>query len=139
MKPLILLVEDNPDDEELTLRALRSHTGPLEVAVARGGQEALERLAGARKLDRMPAVVLLDLKLPGLDGLGVLRRVRSQPATAHLPVVVLTSSREQRDVDASYQLGANSYIQKPIDSLAFTEAVRAIGRYWLGLNVAPCR
>jgi two-component system response regulator len=139
MKPLILLVEDNPDDVELTLRALKAHAGPLEVEVARGGQEALERLVGTRRLDRMPAVVLLDLKLPGLDGLGFLRRVRSQPATAHLPVVVLTSSREERDVDACYQLGANSYVQKPIDSVAFAEAVRALGRYWLDLNILPCR
>jgi two-component system response regulator len=136
-KQIILLVEDNPDDVELTLRVLNSHHIANEVMVARDGVEALELLHGTpdRAPGRMPSVVLLDLKLPKLDGLEVLRRIRAEPATARLPVVIMTTSREERDVVASYELGANSYVQKPVGFEAFAEAVRFLGLYWLLLNV----
>jgi CheY-like chemotaxis protein len=135
----ILLVEDNPDDVELTLRVLKTHNLANEVMVARDGVEALELLygGGGRGPGRLPTVVLLDLKLPKLDGLEVLRRIRAEPATAHLPVVVMTTSREERDIVASYDLGANSYVQKPVGFEAFSEAVRFLGLYWLLLNVSP--
>jgi len=122
---------------ELTLRVLKTHHIANEVLVARDGVEALELLFGTpeRPAGRMPTVVLLDLKLPKLDGLEVLRRIRAEPATACLPVVIMTTSREERDVVASYELGANSYVQKPVGFEAFAEAVRFLGLYWLLLNV----
>jgi CheY-like chemotaxis protein len=141
-KPLILLVEDNPDDEALTLRALRKSNILNEVVVAHDGVEALDYLFGAgayegRDLSVMPQVVLLDLKLPRMDGLEVLRRMRADERTKPLPVVVLTTSSEQRDIVDSYSLGANSYIRKPVDFVQFSEAVEQLGLYWLLLNVSP--
>jgi CheY-like chemotaxis protein len=138
-KPMILLVEDNPDDVELTLRVFRHHNVANEVTVARDGVEALEMLLGKPGQEplRLPSVVLLDLKLPRVDGLEVLRRIRAEPATARLPVVVMTTSREERDIVASYKLGANSYVQKPVEFEAFAEAIRFLGLYWLILNVPP--
>ena len=138
----ILLVEDNPDDEALTLRALRKNNISNQVVVARDGVEALDYLfsRGAyagRELSGMPVVVLLDLKLPRLDGLEVLRSLRADERTRLLPVVVLTSSREQQDQIDSYSRGANSYVRKPVDFLEFTEAVRQLGLYWLLLNEPP--
>ena len=139
---LILVVEDNPDDEELTLRALRHGRVVNEIAVVRDGAEALEFLFGTgahaqRDATRLPSVVLLDLKLPKLGGLEVLQRLRADSRTRFLPVVVLTSSVEERDLVESYSLGANSYIRKPVDFAQFTEAVRQLGVYWLVLNQAP--
>jgi len=139
---IILLVEDNPDDVELTLRAFKKCNIANEVVVARDGVEALDYLFGTgayagRDLSVMPAVVLLDLKLPGIDGLEVLRRLRADERTRFLPVVVLTSSNEDQDVVNSYQLGANSYIRKPVDFIQFIEAARQLGIYWLLLNEAP--
>ncbi len=141
---VILLVEDNPDDEELTLRALRKHNIANEVVVARDGAEALEYLFGTGKYEGrdpsdLPSVVLLDLKLPKVDGLEVLRTVRENPRTRLQPVVILTSSTEDRDRLAGYSLGANSYVRKPVDFLEFTEAVRQLGLYWLVLNELPPR
>lgn len=139
---IILLVEDNPDDIALTLRALKKNNIANKVAVARDGEEALEyltatgRYAGRAPADR-PVVVLLDLKLPKAGGLEVLRAIRANPRTRLLPVVVLTSSSEERDIIASYDLGANSYIRKPVDFNQFVEAVRELGLYWLVLNQAP--
>lgn len=138
----ILLVEDNPDDEELTLLSLRKHNLANDIIVARDGVEALEYLfaEGAyaeRDSSVMPAVILLDLKLPKLDGLGVLKALRADPRTRHLPVVVLTSSSQDADVIASYDLGANSYVRKPVEFGAFMEAVSSLGLYWLVLNRAP--
>lgn len=136
---LILLVEDNPDDEALTLRALRQSDVTNEVIVARDGVEALDYLfaTGAyagRDTRVMPQVILLDLKLPKIDGLEVLRRMRSDKRTSVLPVVVLTTSNEQRDIVDSYKFGANSYIRKPVNFIQFAEAVRQLGIYWLRLN-----
>lgn len=136
---VILLVEDNPDDEALTLRALKKNNIQNEVVVARDGIEALDYLFAAglhagRDMAETPQVILLDLKLPKLDGLEVLRRIRSDPRTRFLPVVVLTSSKEEKDLTESYSLGANSYIRKPVDFDQFTEAVRQLGLYWLILN-----
>jgi two-component system, response regulator len=138
----ILLVEDNSDDEELTLRALQKNHIRNEVVVARDGVEALDYLFGngthrGRDVTRMPQVVLLDLKLPKIDGLEVLRQLRSDPRTRLLPVVILTSSNEQRDKIAAYGSGANSYIRKPVDFAQFIEAVRQLGLYWLILNEPP--
>ncbi|MHB8399321.1 MAG: response regulator [Candidatus Limnocylindrales bacterium] len=138
----ILLVEDNPDDEALTLRALTKNNILNEVVVARDGVEALDYLFcrgayAARNPDHGPALTLLDLKLPKLDGLEVLRAVRANPATQLLPVVILTSSREEQDLIDGYRLGANSYIRKPVDFNQFVEAVRALGVYWLVLNERP--
>ena len=133
---VIMLVEDNADDEELTLRALRKNNIANEVIVARDGLEALDRLLGESDL---PAVVLLDLKLPKIDGLGVLRRLRENARTKLLPVVVLSSSSEDKDRTTSYDLGANSYVRKPVDFAEFTEAIRQLGLYWLILNVGPPR
>ena len=135
---VILLVEDNPDDEALTIRALRRNNIANDLFVARDGAEALEYLFGtASASPPLPAVVLLDLKLPKVDGLEVLRRIRSEPGTRLLPVVVLTSSSEERDLVDSYSLGANSYVRKPVDFVQFTEAVRQLGVYWLLLNEPP--
>ncbi len=139
MKP-ILLVEDNPDDELLTLRALRKNHIQNDVVVARDGPEALDYLFGSDSGDKGPigpAIVLLDLKLPKIDGIEVLRRLRARPETRLTPVVILTSSREEQDLAASYELGANSYIRKPVDFEQFSEAVRYLGLYWLVLNEPP--
>jgi two-component system, response regulator len=135
----ILLVEDNPDDVELTLRAFRKSHVANEVVVARDGVEALEYLfATGRYADRdpdaLPQVVLLDLNLPRVDGLEVLQRVRSHPKTKLLPVVILTSSTEERDLVNGYSLGANSYVRKPVDFEQFADSVRQLGLYWLLLN-----
>ena len=141
---VILLVEDNEVDEELTLRALKQNNIKNEVVVARNGVEALDYLWGTgtqegRDTTRMPQVILLDLKLPKIDGLEVLRRVRSDERTQLLPVVILTSSKEQQDMVESYSLGANSYVRKPVDFDQFVEAIRQLGLYWLVLNEPPPR
>ncbi len=134
---IILLVEDNPDDEALTLRALSKNNFHNEVVVARDGQEALDYFFGEGASTRpTPAVVLLDLKLPKIDGLEVLRRIRADQRTCLQPVVLLTSSREEQDIVNGYRLGANSYIHKPVDFIQFMEAVRQLGLYWLILNEA---
>lgn len=138
----ILLVEDNPDDEALTLRALKRNNILNPVAVARDGAEALDFLFGTgahagRDPRDLPQLVLLDLKLPRVDGLEVLRRLRADPITRLQPVVILTTSVEQQDILAGYELGANSYIRKPVDFAQFLEAVRQLGLYWLVLNVPP--
>jgi two-component system response regulator len=135
----ILLVEDNPDDEELTLRALRKANVANEVSVARDGSEALDFLFGTgkhagRDLQQMPAVVLLDLKLPKLNGIDVLKRMRADARTRLIPVVVLTSSSEDEDMLRSYQSGANSYVRKPIEFGAFATAVSQLGVYWVLIN-----
>ncbi len=138
----ILLVEDNPDDELLTLRALKKKNIINKVSVARDGKEALDYLfAEGQYADRdpneQPAVVLLDLKLPKIDGLEVLKQVRMREETKLLPVVVLTTSKEEQDIIKSYRLGANSYLRKPVDFDKFTHAVGQLGLYWLLLNEAP--
>ena len=131
----ILLVEDNPDDEALTLRALRKNNMKNEVAVARDGQEALNYFFGDEaSANPAPTLMLLDLKLPKIDGLEVLRRIRANPRTALQPVVILTSSKEEQDIINGYRLGANSYILKPVDFNQFMEAIRQLGLYWLVLN-----
>jgi DNA-binding response OmpR family regulator len=132
----ILLVEDNADDEELCVRALRRSHIKNEIVVAHDGVEAVEYLLDQNACDR-PHLVLLDLKLPRLDGLQVLERLRADARTRTTPVVVLTTSDEQRDLVESYDLGANSYIRKPVDFGQFSEAIRAIGVYWLSLNRQP--
>lgn len=142
MDKVILLVEDNPDDEALTLRALRKANVRNEVVVARDGVEALDYLFGTgkhagRDISDFPQVMLLDLKLPRLDGLEVLRRVRADDRTRLLPVVILTSSTEDEDRIAGYELGANSYVRKPVEFSQFADAVRQLGLYWLLLNQAP--
>jgi two-component system response regulator len=135
---IVLLVEDNLSDAELARRALRRATIPVEVEIAVSGEAALERLLPAAPTDApLPALVLLDLKLPGMTGLEVLRRIRQNPATRRLPVVILTSSLEERDLAASYDLGANSYVRKPVDFVQFAEATRHILEYWIGLNQPP--
>lgn len=136
---MILLIEDNRDDEALTLRALKKNNIKNEVIVARDGVAALDYLFGTgqyegRDLTQMPQVVLLDLKLPKVDGLEVLRRMRADERTQLLPVVILTSSNEEQDLINGYGLGANSYIRKPVDFTHFMEAVRQLGLYWLILN-----
>lgn len=134
----ILLVEDNPDDEALALRALKKNNIANRVDIARDGVEAWQYVQDHAASGELPQVVLLDLKLPKLDGLEVLRRIRENAATKLLPVVIMTSSNEERDLVESYRLGANSYIRKPVDFGQFTEAVRQLGLYWLVLNqVAP--
>jgi len=132
---IILLVEDNPDDEALTLRALKKNNILNEVVVARDGVEAIDYMHASGKY--LPQLVLLDLKLPKVDGLEVLRRIRADERTALQPVVILTTSIEDRDVISSYELGANSYIRKPVDFEQFMEAVRQLGLYWLVMNVPP--
>ena len=139
---IILLVEDNPDDEELTLMALQDAKILNEVVVARDGVEALDYLFGTgkhqgRDATKLPQVVLLDLKLPKVGGLDVLARVRADPRTELIPVVVLTSSSEEEDMVASYRLHANSYVRKPVEFHRFADAVRQLGIYWLLLNEAP--
>ena len=138
----ILLVEDNPDDEALTLRAFRKNNITTEVVVARDGAEALDYLfaTGAyakREATVLPQIVILDLKLPKIDGLEVLRRLRAAPQTKLLPVIILTSSNEERDRLEGYGLGANSYVRKPVDFAEFVDAVRQLGLYWLLLNERP--
>ena len=135
----ILLVEDNPDDVALTLRALKSHNITNEVIVAKDGVEAIDYLfgPGGSEPDGAPAVILLDLKLPRVNGLEVLRRIRSEERTRLLPVVILTSSDEERDVIDGYSLGANSYVRKPVDFVEFTQAAKQLGLYWLLMNRAP--
>lgn len=138
----ILLVEDNPDDRMLTVRALRQHNLANQIVEAIDGEEALDYLFGRGKFadrdtDSQPQVVLLDLKLPKVDGLEVLKQMRADQRTKHVPVVVLTSSDEQQDLLASYELGANSYVRKPVDFEQFLEAARQLGMYWLILNKVP--
>ena len=140
-KKVILLVEDNPDDVDLTIRAFRKANITNEVVVARDGVEAVDYLFGtgahAEKRPDLPQVVLLDLKLPRVDGLEVLQRIRTDRRTRFLPVVVLTSSREEQDLIRSYELGVSSYVQKPVDFMQFMEAAHQLGLYWLVLNLAP--
>ena len=141
-KRSILLVEDNPDDEELTLRALNRNLIANDVVVAHDGEEALDFIFGrgawaGRDPADLPALILLDLNLPVLDGLGVLRQIRADERTRRAPVVILTSSSEQRDLVRSYDLGANSYVRKPVEFEEFVEAVRQLGVYWLVLNELP--
>jgi two-component system response regulator len=138
----ILLVEDNPSDIDLTKRALSKGHILNELVVAEDGQEALDYLFGSgmyadRDSARAPTLILLDLKLPKVDGLEVLRRIRGDSRTKRLPVVILTSSKEDQDIAASYDLGANSYIRKPVDFLQFAEAIENLGLYWLVLNEPP--
>jgi len=140
----ILLVEDNPHDEALTLRALQKKNLANEIVVVRDGAEALDFLFcngsySGRDPEDLPSVVLLDLKLPKVDGLEVLRRVRADERTEFLPVVILTSSDEQRDLVESYRSGANSYVRKPVEFDQFTEAVQQLGLYWLLMNEPPHR
>ena len=139
---IILLVEDDPSDVELTQRALEKSHIANEVVVAEDGKEALDYRFGAgvyagRDVTQIPALVLLDLKLPRVDGLEVLRRLRADELTRRLPVVILTSSKEEEDVAHSYDLGANSYIRKPVDFAQFAQAILQLGMYWLVLNESP--
>ena len=138
----ILLVEDNPDDEKLTLRALGKHKLTNRIHVVRDGQEALDYVFctgqyGDRNITEHPNVILLDIKLPLIDGIEVLRRIKADERTKTIPVVMLTSSREERDLVETYRLGVNSYIVKPVDFEQFTESARALGMYWLLLNRPP--
>jgi len=130
----ILLVEDNADDEQLTLRAMRQSDVPNIIRVARDGAEAIDALFGSGVNGRLPDLILLDLKLPKVSGLEVLQRIRSEERTRTLPIVILTSSDEERDIVESYNLGANSYIRKPVDFDEFIDAVRQLGLYWLAMN-----
>ncbi len=139
---IILLVEDNPDDEELTLSALKDSNIVNEIVVTHDGAEALEYLfSTGRYADRapvrLPQLILLDLKLPKLNGLEVLQRLRAEPRTQLIPVVMLTSSSEEEDIIASYRLGANSFVRKPVEFHRFSEAVRQLGLYWLLINQPP--
>jgi DNA-binding response OmpR family regulator len=136
----ILLIEDNPSDVDLTKRALQKSHVANDMLIAEDGQEACDVLFGNGKtgaIKDLPAVVLLDLKLPKLDGLEVLKRIRSNERTKLLPVVILTSSKAEKDIINSYKLGANSYIQKPVDFNQFVEAIKNLGLYWLVLNEPP--
>ncbi len=142
MERIILLVEDNPDDVELTLRALKQYNVKNQIAVVRDGAEALDYLftTGAyadRDTSTIPAVVILDLKLPKMDGLEVLQRLRADERTKLVPVVILTSSKEEGDMVNGYKFGANSYVQKPVDFTQFVEAARQLGLYWLVINEPP--
>jgi len=139
---VVLLVEDNPDDVELTLRAFKKYNIMNEVVIVSDGAEALDYLFGkgkyaGRDISKLPEVVLLDLKLPKVDGLEVLQRLRADERTKHLPVVILTSSNEELDMINGYKLGANSYVQKPVEFTQFSEAVGRLGIYWLLLNKSP--
>jgi two-component system, response regulator len=141
---VILLVEDNPDDELLTIRALKKHNILNEIIIVRDGLEALDYVFcrgkfQSRNPEDLPQVVLLDLKLPIVDGLEVLEQIRSNKATKYLPVVILTSSNEDVDIIKGYELGANSYIRKPVDFAEFVESVGRLGLYWLLLNEHPKR
>lgn len=144
VEKLILLVEDTPDDEALTIRALKKNNIGNNIAVMRDGAEALDFLFctgiySDRDIKDTPQIILLDLKLPKVDGLEVLRRIRAHEVTHMLPVVILTSSKEEQDLISSYSLGANSYVRKPVDFNQFVEAVRQLGLYWLILNEPPPR
>jgi CheY-like chemotaxis protein len=138
---VILLVEDNLSDIDLTKRALAKNHITNELVVAEDGQEALDYLFGANSMAgtdvTLPTLVLLDLKLPRVDGLEVLRRLRADPRTRRVPIVILTSSKEEQDVAASYDLGVNSYIRKPVDFIQFASAIEHLGLYWLVLNEPP--
>jgi CheY-like chemotaxis protein len=141
---IILLVEDNPDDQELTLLAFERSNIANEVIVVRDGAEALDYLFGTgsyahRDVTVMPTVILLDLKLPKVSGLEVLKKIRGDDRTRLIPVVILTSSKEEEDIIASYNLGANSYVRKPVDFVRFTDAARQLGMYWLLLNETPIK
>lgn len=138
----ILLVEDNPDDQKLTVCALKKNNITNEIVLAEDGAQALEYLFGTgqfagRDVRQPPSLVLLDLKMPKVDGLSVLARIRSDERTRMMPVVVLTSSAEEQDLVRSYQLGVNSYVRKPVDFLEFVDAARQLGVYWLILNQQP--
>jgi two-component system response regulator len=138
----ILLVEDNPDDVELTLRAFRKNNIANNIVVARDGVEALDYLFGrgayeGRNIEETPRLILLDLKMPRMDGLHVLEHLRAEELTRLVPVVILTSSKEDQDLVSSYKSGANSYVRKPVDFNQFLEAVRQIGLYWLLINEKP--
>ncbi len=148
MKPMdprtLLIIDDNPDDETLTRRALnRAPLSNLQIVVARDGVEALALLLGDSERQvvpmSLPDLVLLDLKMPRLSGLDVLERLRRHPRTRCLPIVIFTSSSEERDLRRSYELGANAYVRKPVDFTQFSEAVSSLGRFWLGTNEAPPR
>jgi two-component system response regulator len=139
---VILLVEDNPSDVALTQRAFQKSRVANDLVVVEDGQEALDYLFGAgayqgRDVEQLPTLVLLDLKLPRVDGFEVLRRIRSDPRTRRLRVVMLTTSAEEQDIGASYDLGVNSYIRKPVDFIQFAEAIQQLGLYWLVLNEIP--
>ena len=136
-KNAILLVEDNPDDELLTLRALKKTKLVNEIAVAHDGEEALDYLLNEENGNDLPVMVLLDLKMPKVSGLEVLHAIRSNTRTKTLPVVVFTSSSEEKDIVESYSLGVNSYVRKPVDFSQFLEAVERIGLYWMVLNESP--
>lgn len=139
---VILLVEDNPNDVELTLRAFEKSNVTNQIVVARDGEQAIQYLFStgphaSRDPKVMPEVVLLDMKLPKIDGLGVLRRMRADERTKRLPVVMLTSSKEEKDVVSSYDLGANSFVRKPVDFAEFVDAAKHLGVYWLVMNEPP--
>jgi len=141
-KKIVLLVEDNPDDEILTLRALKKHNLANDIVVVRDGQEALDYLFAQgefseRDINQLPQLILLDLKLPKIDGLEVLEQLRTNPVTKNVPVVVLTSSNEGQDILKSYNLGVNSYVRKPVDFEQFMEAAKQLGLFWLVLNEVP--
>jgi two-component system response regulator len=142
MNKVLLLVEDNPSDEKLTLRAFKKSGVTNEIVVVRDGAETLDYLFGTGKFDGrdtadLPAVMLLDLKLPRIDGLEVLRRVRADDRTKCLPVVILTASKEHEDIARGYSLGANAYVRKPVDFAEFAEAAKTVGLFWLLLNEPP--
>jgi len=141
MKKIILLVEDNSDDEILTIRALKKNNLVNDIDVARDGAEALDYLLGTNEDGTykfpLPTLVILDLKLPKIDGIEVLKQLRSNNRTKFIPIVVLTSSKEQQDIAASYGFGANSFIRKPVDFVQFIEVASKIGVYWLALNESP--
>lgn len=141
---MVLLVEDNPDDVKLTLRAFKKQKITSEVVIARDGVEATDFLFGRNKyaerdLSQMPGFVLLDLKLPKMDGFDVLRAIRSHKETAQIPVVMMSTSQEEKDIEQSYRLGVNSYIRKPVEYENFSDTLRQLGNYWLLLNISPVK